>query len=93
MENNRHFKVPEQKNAAPHYLRIFFALFMALFFIFVGLLLLFDWWNVATMNLPQWFRWVAGPIFLIYGVFRGWRVYDTLGNPKTVPGHVNNEDE
>ena len=81
MDNNRHFKVPEQKNQTPHFLRIFFALFMGLFFIFAGLLLLFNWWNVIYDPHWQFFRWVAGPIFVIYCVFNAWRVYSTLANP------------
>ncbi|MBD5228496.1 MAG: hypothetical protein HDS69_00385 [Bacteroidales bacterium] len=64
-----------QKTAMPLSLRIVFGIFMVLVFGFVGLMLLFNWFNVIYDPSWNWLRWVGGPIFILYGIFRGYRLY------------------
>ncbi|MDE7135358.1 MAG: hypothetical protein K2N91_01890 [Muribaculaceae bacterium] len=63
----------------PKGFRLFFGIFMGLVFIGAGLMLLFNWFNVIYD--PSWnlLRWIGGPIFILYGFFRGYRLYK--GNP------------
>lgn len=62
------------KPKMPFSLRLFFGLFMGLFFIAAGLMLLFNWFNVIYD--PSWnlLRWIGGPILILYGIFRGYRM-------------------
>ena len=64
-----------QKTAMPLSLRICFGIFMILVFGFVGLMLLFNWFNVIYDPSWNWLRWVGGPIFILYGIFRGYRLF------------------
>lgn len=70
----RHFSTPPRATL-PTPMRIFFAIFMALVFIGVGLILLFNWFNTIYDPSWNWLRWVGGPIFILYGIFRGIRLY------------------
>lgn len=69
-----------KQNNMPMSFRVFFGVFMALFFIAIGIMLLTNW-PIAMIYDPSWFwlRWVAGPIFILYGIFRGYRMIK--GNP------------
>lgn len=64
-----------QKPAMPFSLRLMFGIFMILVFGFVGLMLLFNWFNVIYDPSWNWLRWVGGPIFILYGIFRGYRLF------------------
>lgn len=86
METKRHFNYERRPSASeaikakfPAPIRVFFALFMMVFFVLVGLMLLFNWFNVIYDPSWNWFRWVAGPIFILYGIFRAYRFYVTSG--------------
>lgn len=70
----RHFSTPPRATL-PTPMRIFFAIFMALVFIGAGLMLLFNWFEVIYDPSWNWLRWVGGPIFILYGIFRGIRLY------------------
>lgn len=48
---------------------------MILVFGFVGLMLLFNWFNVIYDPSWNWLRWVGGPIFILYGISRGYRLF------------------
>ncbi len=63
------------KVVLPLSFRIGFGLFMILVFGFVGLMLLFNWFNVIYDPNWNWLRWVGGPIFILYGIFRGYRLF------------------
>lgn len=86
MEPNRHFNYERQSardriNARfPKSMRIGFAIFMMAVFVFVGLMLLFNWFNVIYD--PSWnlLRWIGGPIFILYGFYRGVRFYNATSN-------------
>ncbi len=86
MESNRHFNYERPSAASrigaffPKPLRITFAIFMMLLFVFIGLMLLFNWFNVIYD--PNWnlMRWIGGPIFILYGFFRAYRFYKSTGN-------------
>lgn len=78
---NRHFDY-ERSSASertkanlPKPMRLAFAIFMMIFFVFVGLMLLFNWFNVIYD--PSWnlLRWIGGPIFILYGIYRAYRFY------------------
>lgn len=56
-------------------LRLFFGILMVAVFGFVGLMLLFNWFDVIYDPRWTWFRWVGGPIFILYGFFRAYRLY------------------
>lgn len=64
-----------RKMAMPFSLRIGFGIFMILVFGFVGLMLLFNWFNVIYDPTWNWLRWVGGPIFILYGIFRAYRLF------------------
>lgn len=65
---------------------------MVLVFGFVGLMLLFNWFHVIYDPSWNWLRWVGGPIFILYGIFRAYRLikaqkpdddeYDTYNGSK-----------
>lgn len=82
MEPNRHFNFDQEKASdrikpkMPSKLRLAFAIFICVVFIFVGLTFLFNWFNVIYD--PRWeiFRWIAGPAFILYGIFRAYRYYN-----------------
>lgn len=86
MEPNRHFNYERStadqriKAKYPKPLRVVFSLFMMLVFVFVGLMLLFNWFNVIYD--PSWnlLRWIGGPVFILYGIYRAVRFYKTSGN-------------
>lgn len=87
MEPKRHFNYERRESAAdsvrrsmPKPMRMGFAIFMALIFIFAGLMLLFNWFNVIYDPDWNWLRWVGGPIFILYGLFRGIRLYRSTGS-------------
>ncbi len=67
-------------NNMPMSFRIFFGVFMALFFIVIGIVLLTNW-PIAMIYDPSgyWLRLVGGPSFILYGMFRGYRMIK--GNP------------
>lgn len=62
-------------NNMPKGFRLFFGIFMAVLFMAVGLDLLFNW-PVQFIYDPSWnlLRWIGGPIFILYGIFRGYRM-------------------
>lgn len=66
-----------QKPVIPFSLRICFGIFMILVFGFAGLMLLFNWFNVIYDPSWNWLRWVGGPIFILYGIFRAYRLFKT----------------
>ena len=55
-------------------LRLFFGIFMPLVFVGVGLSLLFNWFNWIYDPSWNWLRWIGGPIFILYGFFRDYRL-------------------
>ena len=65
------------KATLPTPLRVFFAIFMIVVFVGMGLILLCDpkWCHVIYDPSWNWLRWVGGPIFILYGFFRGYRLY------------------
>lgn len=65
----------QERPAVPSPLRIFFAIFMIVVFVGVGLMLLFNWFNVIYDPSWNWLRWVGGPIFILYGFFRAYRQF------------------
>lgn len=73
MMNQKNYGGP--KAELPFPLRVVFGIFMVLVFGFVGLMLLFNWFNVIYDPSWNWLRWVGGPIFILYGFFRGYRLY------------------
>lgn len=81
MEPKRHFNYERPsasdsiKASFPKPLRLTFSIFMMVLFVFVGLMLLFNWFNVIYDPRWNWLRWVGGPIFIIYGIYRGYRFY------------------
>lgn len=64
-----------KKTAMPFSLRLVFGIFMILVFGFVGLMLLFNWFNVIYDPNWNWLRWVGGPLFILYGIFRAYRLF------------------
>lgn len=83
MEPRRHFDFDRPTASSriganlPKPLRVFFAVFMALVFVFVGLMLIFNWFNVIYDPATIWkiLRFVGGPIFVLYGLYRGYKFY------------------
>lgn len=71
--NQNNYGAP--KIVLPLSLRIGFGIFMILVFGFVGLMLLYNWFNVIYDPSWNWLRWVGGPIFILYGIFRAYRLY------------------
>ena len=63
------------KFVLPLSFRITFGIFMILVFGFVGLMLLLNWFNVIYDPAWNWLRWVGGPIFILYGFPRAYRLY------------------
>lgn len=56
-------------------MRVVFAIIMMVVYVGAGLTLLFNWFNVIHDPNWNWLRWVGGPIFLLYGLFRAYRYY------------------
>lgn len=51
-----------------------FGIFMVILYVGMGVLCLINFfgWDDQSWG---WLRWVAGPVLIIYGFFRGWRQY------------------
>lgn len=67
------------KPSTPATMRAIFGIFMVLFYVGIGVLILLgilnfygDW---------EWLRWTAGILLVVYGIWRGYRQFAGLDSP------------
>lgn len=71
----------DDKSRGPLMLRLVFAIFMVLVYVAFGVLLFTPFFDVTFNGLPSglyWLRYFIGVILIIYGFYRGWRLYKGL---------------
>ncbi|MEF9923688.1 MAG: hypothetical protein RR061_02140 [Muribaculaceae bacterium] len=63
----------ENRTGVPHTMKIVFGIFMICIYVGMGILLFINFflWTPAW----AWARWGLGTLFLIYGVWRGYRQF------------------
>ena len=69
----------ERKTGTPKIMRNLFGIIMVIIYVGMGVLLLcnyFDWMGDGW----QWFRWIGGVLFIVYGVWRGFRQFKGIDN-------------
>ncbi len=62
----------------PHTMRVVFGIFMIIFYVAIGVLIL-----AGVLNFYgdwEWLRWVAGIILVAYGIWRGYRQFASRDN-------------
>jgi len=62
----------------PHTMRVVFGIFMIIFYVAIGVLIL-----AGVLNFYgdwEWLRWVAGIILVDYGIWRGYRQFASRDN-------------
>lgn len=70
-----------KKNTAAKVSRTILGIVMVIIFMAMGVLLLVGYFNPIFGPGWEWLRWVGGVVFILYGIFRGYRQYkgvDTL---------------
>lgn len=74
-------KRPTGRSNAAKMIGGIFGIIMIIVFIGMGVLLFIGFFNPIFGPGWQWLRWVGGVIFILYGIFRGYRQFkgiDTL---------------
>jgi len=62
----------------PHTMRVVFGIFMIIFYVAIGVLIL-----AGVLNFYgdwEWLRWVAGIILVAYGIWRGYMQFASRDN-------------
>lgn len=65
---------PRRKPSAPATMRLIFGVFMIIFYVAIGVLILTGTIFDFSGNW-EWLRWTAGIILVLYGIWRGYRQF------------------
>lgn len=66
-------ETPRRHPGTPRRMRMVFGIFMILFYVTIGMLILIGKFNFYGEW--EWLRWVSGIILVAYGIWRGYRQF------------------
>ena len=72
----------KRTNNMPRLMRNIFGVIMILVFVGVGIMCLCGVFPTLTGNF-EWLRWVGGVVFILYGIWRGYRQFKGIDDNVT----------
>lgn len=71
----------ENRSAVPSTLRVIFGIIMIVIYVGVGVLLLINFFGWANVGVWSVFRWIAGILLILYGIWRAYRQFKGVDSP------------
>lgn len=72
----------KRSSSMPRLMRNIFGIIMVLVFVTVGILCLCGFFPTLTGSF-EWLRWVGGVVFIVYGIWRGFRQFKGIDDDVT----------
>ncbi len=77
----------QRNSGTPKTMRNIFGIIMIVIYLAVGILFLCGYFNILFPTWT-WVRWVGGALFIVYGIWRGYRQFAGID-----PGYGNEPDD